>query len=297
MESHVHAGWLIETGAMVDKRQAYEGGQGGVKWLNPGGLEKMKEIVAKDIPPGHFQMNNTLERNMTDIAVINEEFMGTTEKDIPGVLGKLRQGSAITGIQGYFDGKRMAFRLLGRKMMKAAQIRYSEQQVSKYLNEPVSPEFFKKDLVGYDVVTEEGLLSDTQREIAYAELRELYVVTGGAQGSNIPQSALIQLAPISMSKVTKDAIARNEQAQQKQGELDRQAQQILQEMQMAQIATDRAQAAERMAAANENQAEAGFDRARTLAEIQKMGFDNVLKSAKTMEVLRTLQQPVAQGAA
>jgi len=54
------------------------------------------------------------------------------------------------------------------------------------------------------------------------------------------------------------------------------------------MATDLAQSRERIAAANENQAEAGLDRARTITEIQSMEFDNVIRS---LQVLKTLQQP------
>ncbi|HDZ39574.1 MAG TPA: hypothetical protein ENH62_15085, partial [Marinobacter sp.] len=34
IESHAQSGWLIEEGALVDDRQAYEAGQGGVRWVH-----------------------------------------------------------------------------------------------------------------------------------------------------------------------------------------------------------------------------------------------------------------------
>ncbi len=293
VESQVQTGWKVEEGAVVDDRSLYQAGQGKVIFVKENKIDRIEQLRPGDIPPGQLQMKSSIEKQLPEIAGINEEFMGTQEKDIPGVLARIRQGSAVTGLQGYFDGLRLAKRITGRKWMKASQSRYDEQQVSRIVGEQVAPEFFRADLVGYDCVLEEGLLTDTQREIYYAELLRLYEQTGGAQGSPIPVAALIEAAPISMKKKLMDQIKQNQQQQAQQRQLDMQAQKLIQEMQIAQIRTDNAQAQERIAAANENMAEAGLDRAKTAAEIEKLQVDNLVNAIKTV---RELEQPATAAA-
>ncbi len=289
IESQVQTGWMLEEDVVVDNRSLFQAGQGKVVFVKKDKIDRIKQLTPGDIPANQFQMNNTLEKQVTELANLNDDFMGTNEKDIPGVLARMRQGSAVTGIQGYFDGLRRTKRQLGRKWMKASQANYDEQQVSRYVEGEVDPQFFKVDLVGYDCVVEEGLLTDTQREIYYAELSQLYQQTGGAQGSPIPVSALIEAAPVSMKQKLKDQIKANEEAQAKQRESDLQDKELLREMQKAAIAKDLAEAEERLAGANENKAEAALDRTKAVAEITDIQANTLINAIR---VVRELEEPV-----
>ena len=289
VESTVQNGWVVEENVVIDNRSLFQAGQGKVIHVKENKLDKIKQLSASDIPQGQFQLTNLLEKQIPELAVINEEFFGTSEKDIPGVLGRLRQGSAVTGMQGYFDGKRRAFRQLGRLWMKASQSRYSPEQVQRIVGEQPDPNFFKADLVGYDCVTEEGLFSDTQREIYYAELLQLWNQTGGIERSPMPVTALIEAAPISMKSKLKDQIAENEKQRAKQAKSDLEDKELLREIQKAAIAEKMAEAEKNLSAANENQAEAALDRIRAIAEIEGIKAKTLIEAIR---VVRELEQPV-----
>ena len=133
------------------------------------------------------------------------------------------------------------------------------------------------------------MFSDTQREIYYAELLQLWERTGGADRSPIPVTALIDAAPLTMKSKLREQIAENEKQRAKQTQSDLEDKELLREMQKAAIAKDLAEAEERLAGANENQAEAALDRAKATSEIISIEAKTLTEAIK---VIRALEQPV-----
>ncbi len=281
IESQINSGYDALENTIVNPESLYQSGQGKVTWVknegNPAGLDAMRKKQAVDIPPGLFQLNQSLDKLLTEIPGINEELFGTEEKEIPGILSKLRQGGALTILQDLFDNYRHSKKLLGRKTIKLIQRNYQPQKIMRILNEQPIKEFYDPDLSRYDLSVQEGLLTDSQRQMYYEELKALREA-----GAPIPFTAIIDAAPIQLKEHLKKHIQMAEQQQQQAAQSQQQNDQITQKLMQSQIAENLAQAQERRAQIQQNIASAGLDRAKTAAEIHKMKMDGFSKAAKAV---------------
>jgi hypothetical protein len=224
-----------------------------------------------------FNLHQILDKNITEIPGINDELFGTEDKDIPGVLSKLRQGGALTVLQELFDNLRLNKRYLGRKMAKMIQSNYPPKKILRLLNEPPAKGFYEKDFATYDCIPVESMLTDTQRQMAYAEITRLKEA-----GAPVPWSLIFDLAPIQLRQKLKEHIAQAEQAQNQQAQNAQQMEQASQQLLQAEAAeriasarTERAKAIGEIAKAQEDKSDALLNRVKTIAEIDKLKLDAV----------------------
>jgi hypothetical protein len=293
IESQIASGWEANENSVVDPEDLYQTGQGQVIWKKENAPpDALKKIPPPDIPQGLFALNQMLDNLMVEIPGINEELFGTEEKQIPGVLSKLRQGAALTTLQDLWDNYRQSKRLLGRVLIKAVQQQYEADKVTRMTSKPVPPAFYERDLSDYDIMVQEGLLTDNQRQMYYEELKQMYQMTAGPQGSPIPVSSLLEAAPIQMKEELKKAVDEGQRQQQQAQQKQQEQEETLKQWQQAQIANNIAKSKERMTQADENRTSAAYDRARTAAEIQKMGDDQILDRVKLIiEAAKALEPP------
>jgi hypothetical protein len=288
IESQINSGYDAIEGAVVNPESLYQSGQGKVTWVkrdgNPVGLDAIRKKQPVDIPQGLFMLNQTIDNLLTEIPGINEELFGTEEKDIAGVLSKMRQGGALTILQDLFDHYRFSKRLLGKKVINLIQKHYHPQKVMRIINEQPIREFYDPDLSRYDLSVQEGLLTDSQRQMYYEELKALQQA-----GAPIPFTAIVEAAPIQLKEHLKKHIAMAEQAQMQASQGEQQMTQITQQLMQSQIAENLAQAQERRAEIQQNIATAGLNRAKTAAEIQKMQLDGFAKTAKAVADLEKIR--------
>ena len=285
IESQINTGYDALENSVVNPESLYQSGQGKVTWVknegNAAGLDAIRKKQTVDIPQGLFQLNQTIDKLLTEIPGINDELFGTEEKDIAGVLSKMRQGGALTILQDLFDNYRFSKKLLGKKTIKLIQKNYHPQKVMRIINEQPVQEFYDPDLSRYDVSVQEGLLTDSQRQMYYEELKALQQA-----GAPIPFTAIVEAAPIQLKEHLKKHIQMAEKAQQQASQGEQQMNQLTQQLMQSQIAENLAQAQERRAEIQQNIATAGLNRAKTAAEIQKMKLDGVSKVAKAVSDLQ-----------
>ncbi len=291
-ETQVHTGDIYEESALLDPEDAFKAGQGQPLILKDGAIRDGKFMQRKsvDIPAGMFNLHQILDKNITEIPGINDELFGTEDKDIPGVLSKLRQGGALTVLQELFDNLRLNKRYLGRKIAKMIQANYSPKKVLRILNEPPAKGFYQRDFAVYDCIPVESMLTDTQRQMAYAEVTRLKEA-----GAPVPWSLIFDLAPIQLKQKLKDHVSQAEQSQQKAAadaqKMEMASQQLLQAEAAERIAsarTERAKAVGEIAKANEDNADAGFKRAKTIAEIDKMKIDSIVNAIEKIGKLENM---------
>jgi len=157
-------------------------------------------------------------------------------------------------------------------LAKFIQKNYNKNKVARILNEQPVPQFYTEDLSRYDLVPQEGLLTETQQQMFYIELRQ-----AKAEGAPITWTMIFENAPMQMKdkllKMMKEEEQRQQQAQQEQLK----EKQLLDQMRMAKIDADLGRGAERRAQEEENRAGAALSRIKTAKEIEEMGFDRVLK--------------------
>jgi hypothetical protein len=284
-ETVLGPGTDFEAGALVDDEDAYKAGAGQPRFFKAGAIsgEKYKDRPGGDVPAGFVQLHQIFDRKIFEIPGINEELFGTEEKDIPFILGKLRTGAALTVFQDFFDNLRFAKKQLGRKAVRMVQSNYAPQKVQRLINEPPAEDFYRQDFVKYDCTLQEGLLTETQRQMAYAELRSLKM-----DGAPIPWAALIDMAPIQLKEHLKQYIAQAEQQQQQLAAEAQKEKMTLDQMRQAKIRADQGRAAERHAQVERDKASAALSNVKTIKEIQQFDTDRILSAIDRLIALGNL---------
>jgi hypothetical protein len=273
VESQLQTWKRVREGSLVDPDAAFGSGQGKVVTIKRDALgplsEHFDQLGAPDIPAGLFNLFNLLDKTETETVGLNTEIFGTDDKDISGILSKQRTANALIGHQGLLSGYRLAKKHLGRKLVRYNQLNLTPQKVFRMLNEQPTPQFYSEDYSKYDCVPVEGILTDTQRQLWYLELRSLR--------SEFPDFAQI-ITPMMLINAAPMQLKHKflQELQQAQQQARQQAQQALQqqqrdiELQEGITATQIAKAKEDIANAAESRADTALTRVKTAAEIENL---------------------------
>ena len=157
---------------------------------------------------------------------------------------------------------------MGRKIPRMIQNNWSDQKIMRITGQPLAPGFRDPDFTKYDCTPQEGLLTATQREMAYAE-----AMNWKEKGAPVPWSFIFDMAPIAKKPELKKHIQAAEQEQSKIMQLEMRQQQIMQAMQKAKLMEDIAGAKEKHTQSIENMADAQLNRIKSAKEIQKFDQD------------------------
>jgi len=272
IDSQLSSGLMAEEGSLTDPNDIHASGQGKGLWLKPGALSSgaVQRITSPDIPSGLFQLNNDLQKFVNDIAGVNDSLFGSDElkAQVSGYLMKLRQGSALICQGGIFNRLRFSKQDLTFKLAKFIQKNYSPTKIQRIINETPSPQFQTEDLTNYDLIPQEGILTETQQQMFYTELRQ-----AKAEGAPITWSMIFGNAPIQMKDKLLKMIAQEEQRQQQMQAEQMKEKQLLDQMRTAKIAADVGRAKEREANVNEHHADAALARVKTMKELENMDHD------------------------
>jgi len=273
-ESVLGPGTDFEEDALVDEDDAYLAGQGQPRFFKKGKIasQAYKERTQADVPPGMFQLQQIFDRMGYEIPGINQELFEKEMKDVPGILWKLRQGETLTIQQDLFDNHRFSKKQLGKKLVRMVQTNFTQQMVQRITNEPVAPDFYRPDFTKYDCTLQEGLLTESQRQMAYAELTNMR-----ERGMAIPDWLILEYAPIQLKHKIKQALAQGEKMQQMAAKIDQMEKQLTQQAKRAKIAADLGRAEERKSQVLENRANAQLSRVKTAKEIEGMNYERLEK--------------------
>jgi hypothetical protein len=303
VESQINSGWIADEESVINPRSLFQTGQGKVIWRDrnakPGALER---IQPAQIPPSMFQLQDLYAKSMAEILGVNDAAFGIPDSgNESGIMMMLRQGAAITNLQGVFDNLRLSQKNLSKKVLKLIQT-WTPEKVERILGRKPSEQFYSKDFIKYDIAVTEGALTDTQKQTFFRQLVDIYTLSGGAGVSPITPKMLVQNAPI-QSKGT--ILAQIEQQEQMQQQAQQQAQQLQMQMQAKQVEavdaqiqntkassieklagaserrsrtqSDLALATERISESEQNRAQAALDRAKTMVEISNLSDERIYK--------------------
>lgn len=291
LDSQINSGWIAEENSVINPRSLFQASQGKVIWkredAQPGAIEK---IPPAQIPPSMFQLQELFDKDMMEIVGVNDASFGTTENaGESGIMMMLRQGAAIVNLQDVFDNLRFAQKNLSKKVLKLIQT-WTPEKVKRILNEDPTPEFYNRDFTKYDVDIQEGMLTDTQKQMYFRQLVDLKQL-----GAPVSGEMLAEAAPIQGKSKYIEQIAEMEQQQAQQAQEQKKIQdQVLQTQSQAAQAkaiSDIALSKERFtrAVANmglqeernseaiQNRAQAALDRVKAMKELESMDDDRLLK--------------------
>ena len=300
LDSQINSGYYADEDSVVNPSSLFQTSAGRVIWrkadARPGAVEK---IQPGQIPPSMFQLQELFDRDQMEIAGVNDAAFGQTEMaGDSGVMMMLRQGASIINLQDLFDKLRGTQKQLTRKVVKMMSA-WSARKFKRILNEEPDPKLFELDIGKYDISVQEGMLTDTQRQMYFRQLVDLKNL-----GVPVTGEALAEAAPIQGEKKWLQQLQQQEQAAAQQAQAQAQAQQQLQEMQsklvQAQAERDLALAQEhkikaiaaisdiqeKQSQSEENRANALLDRVKAIKELDEM--DDV-KLERYVSLITTLE--------
>lgn len=285
IDNQLNAGWIAKTNSVSNPTSLYKTGQGQVIFLKPDAqMTDLQRIDPANISPSLFQLESLFQNDTMDILGINSEMFGMADNEkveTAGVLAKMRQSAGVVNVQDVFDGLRESQKLLSRKIMRLIQLHYSPEKVQLITKKRPTDEFYSKTFSKYDVVVEEGILTDTQQQsefIQYAALKSM--------GVDITDSELIESSNLHDKKKVRDRMqAQAKQAQQiqeMQTALALQNQQVLTTAAESKAMSDRSLSHEREAKIQLDQA-LNAERISRSEEDKTAGVLNLVKALKELE--------------
>jgi hypothetical protein len=303
IESQIQSGRIVKDKLLKNPEDAYKSGQGVVLHVEDDAAqtplaEIFQQITPAQMSSGIFQLMEVLDNDETSVGGLNDEILGNDSAEIPGILSAYRTGQALTAQAGIFNGFRAAKRQLGVKLVKAVQKNYPPEKIQRLIQEIPAPTFYEPDFSKYDCIPTEGLLTDTQQNLFYLELKELRALFPDAQ-QVIPFSALIEASPMQFKDKLIALIKQNEQKAQQMQQSAMQDKQRQDKLVDSLTAVKIAQAQESITQSEENKTNSMLDRAKTMTEMRKINVEPHLKlldSAIKIEGLKLQDRRLRQTA-
>jgi len=296
IESQISSGYKVEEGSVVNPKSLFQAGQGKVVWAKKGQLDKIQQLNMGDIPPGLFQIMDILDRDIVEIPGGTDELLGTPQNantPVAGVLGKLRQAAGLVGLQDIFDNYRLAKTFVGNKIIKMVQKNYSPEKVKRILNEEPAPEFYKESFGRYDCTVQEGVLTDSQREMYYAELVELK-----DKGAPIPWTAILEVAPLQHKDRLLEQMKQAEAGAAEEAKFDKLMERLTAALMQSETMSNVEGARAKTAKAMEDKADAALTRIKTMREVGQIDDKNFMETLKLiLEIEKMGSQPAPTPAA
>lgn len=304
LDSQINSGWIANENSVINPRSLFQSSQGKVIWRRedapPGALEK---IPPAQIPPSMFQLQELFDRDMMEIAGINDAAFGQTENaGESGVMMMLRQGAAVVNLQELFDNLRYSQKSLSNIVLKLIQ-KWSPSKVERIINEPPTPQFKEKDFTKYDIAVREGVLTDTQQQMYFRQLVELRQLGAPVTGEMLAKAAPIQGKTEyieQLSQLEQQQAQATQQQQQIQGQVLDSQRQMAQAKAISDLALSKERFTravanlgledERASQAVENRADAALQRTRAMKELESLDDDRLLKYLQIVKMMEELNR-------
>lgn len=304
LDSQLNSGWIAEEDSVINPRSLFQTGQGKVIWkkqgAGPGAIERLSPA---QIPPSLFQLNEVFNKDLVEIAGMNDAGFGIAENaQESGVLMMLRQGASLTNSQDLMDNLRNSQKVMSQKILRLIQ-QWSPQKIKRIINQEPTKQFYNKDFTKYDIAVQEGILTDTQKQMYFRQLLDLK-----AAGAPVSGEMLAEAAPIQGKSTYLQQISQMEQAQaqaaQQQEALQMQLLQSQQQMAQAKAISDIALGKERFtrAVANNSLADeraskaiddrttAALNRIKSVKELQTIDDDRLLKYLSIIRMMEEMSK-------
>lgn len=286
LESQINSGWVYKPGSLVNPLDVFTlAGQGkGLALKNEANMTDVQRIEPPAIPPTTIQITESLGQEIMKASGINEELMGSAVDEKAGVLAMLRQGAGLTGLQILFDQLDTSQKQLGKIRLDIMQANYVPAKIKKILEgEEPSPQFYSKAFGKYHCVITEGLNTDTQRQMQFAQMLQLREYGVPITDQDLLEAATIQ----NKQKIIDNAMRNSQQAQQMQQQQEQlQMADIQSRIQLneARATADKGLGIERLSRVQENQALADERR----AQAKKDEDTALLEKVKALKLIEDL---------
>lgn len=304
LDSQINSGWIADEHSVVNPRSLYQASQGKVIWKKrDAGPDALQKIAPSQIPSSSFQLQELFDKDMMNIVGVNEANFGESESaNESGVMFQLRQGAALVNLQDLFDNLRFSQKSLSKKILKMIQ-KWSPQKIERITGMKPSEAFYDPESTKYDVVVQEGVLTDTQKQMYFRQLIDLKQL-----GVPVSGKMLADAAPIQGKTDFNQQIAEEEkqaaEAAQKQEQLQNQILQTQTQMAQAKATSDMALSKERFTRAIANlglederasravddRASAALDRVKAMKELMTIDDERLLKYYNIIKMMEEMHE-------
>lgn len=286
LDGVIRQGWKAKSGSVKNPDELYQSGMA-VVWVDEkAALTDVEQLQAPQIPPGLFQALEIMDKDHDEISGVNAEMLGSPTNEnieVAALLAKMRSANGLTTLQSLFNGHRFAKTQLGRKQIKLIQKNYTAAKVARILGEPPTQEFYTKDFAKYDCVPVEGVLTDTQRQMHYAQ-----ILAWKKAGAPIPWEHILDFAPMERKDKLKEAVKKAEQMQSKAASEQQQMDAVAKALLNAQAFQTIASGKERLSKVLDNKATAVLDQAKAAKEVKGIDLENFSKTLSLLQTLLTM---------
>ena len=285
LDNQLNSGWIAKTGAVTNTSSLYKTGNGQTIFLKPDANIDLdlKRIEPVNIPEGQFALLGEFDKDITSILGINPEMLGMPDNeniDTAAILAKMRANAGLIGLRGVFDSIAESQKILGKKVMQLIQKNYSPEKIQAITKKEPTEEFFSQNWGRYNVVVEEGLLTDTQRHSQFMTLMALKA--NGVEG--IPDSLIIKNSNLhgknELNEILEAQAQQQQQMQQKNDELELQKLKVMTDGIESKAMSDQALAQERIATI-------GLKNAENAERIQRAEQDS---TASDLNIIKSLKE-------
>ena len=169
MNSNAKGGILVEVGAFMNPRKAEEDWANADSFieLNAGGLQKIQERQMANFPQGFNELMKYAVESISDTPGINQELMGLTGQEQPGVLESMRKQAGVTMLSVMFDALRLYRKRQGRVLAAFIRDYISDGRLIRVVGEEGAkyvPLLRDQVSMRYDTVIDEAPTSHNQKE-------------------------------------------------------------------------------------------------------------------------------------
>lgn len=309
IDAQLNSGWIAKTGAVTNNSSLFKTGNGQVLFVKPEANidTDLRRIEPPNIPDGQFALMDAFEKDIPNILGINPEMLGMPENEkveTAAILSKMRQAAGLVSLRNVFDSLAESQKILGCKVMQLIQKNYTPEKVALITKKKVTDEFYSGVFSRYDVVVEEGLETDTQRQQQFSQLLALKQM-----GFSIPDGLIIKASNLTRKQELNEIL--DAQAQQEQEMLNKQNEMQMQQMKVMtdgieskaqsdqalaqerlnKIHLDAALSSERLARSEEDRTAGVLNLIKAVRELQGMNLDDMMKK---IQMLNALEQGQAQ---
>lgn len=278
LDAQVQSGLMVKEDALVNPEDAFFQGPGKILFFkNSSNLQSdVAPIPAPPVAQGWMELIQTIESEIMDIVGPEELFaQNLGNKDMSGVLLKLKMGAGLTGLRNIFDRLNMSQKYLGEIFDQLIVNNFSPGKIARILGKEPTQYFFDNTFTKYSCNVEEAELTSSQRQLQFMQAMNFKQM-----GMNVPTKYLIEKSTLSGKKELIESMMQEEQQmaqmQQQQAQAELQQQQMLAHSLEAKAESDIALSVERksravadIALAKERASQAAHDRAKTALDNAK----------------------------
>ena len=165
--SSINSGWIRKVGAVANEDNLKKAGQGWDVIINQGfELSDCQKIIPNAVPESDLALAEQMSDLLFKVSGINlENWSGQNDKHISSLTLMLKQSANLMVFQKYFDQWDHNLKNLGELILMIALSNWNAEKVKLIIGEEPTAFFYSKVFAKYKTIVEEGLLTQTQRNM------------------------------------------------------------------------------------------------------------------------------------